>query len=71
MVCLMRARRFGLKRAEERFGRVSHVFIVTPPKNYAFLGAGARVLRSSPQFGVTLMAYEILQRLFYIDFGGT
>ncbi|CAD5119751.1 DgyrCDS8346 [Dimorphilus gyrociliatus] len=33
-------------------------------------GAGARVLRSSPQFGVTLMAYELLQRFFYVDFGG-
>lgn len=33
-------------------------------------GAGARVMRSSPQFGVTLVCYEILQRLFYIDFGG-
>jgi len=34
-------------------------------------GAGARVLRSSPQFGVTLVTYEIMQRLFVIDFGGT
>lgn len=34
-------------------------------------GAGARVLRSSPQFGVTLMSYEMLQRLFKVDFGGT
>lgn len=33
-------------------------------------GAGARVMRSSPQFGVTLVSYEILQRLFYVDFGG-
>lgn len=31
----------------------------------------ARVFRSSPQFGVTLVTYEILQRLFYVDFGGT
>ena len=30
----------------------------------------ARVFRSSPQFGVTLLTYEILQRYFYIDFGG-
>uniref|UniRef100_A0A8C8A3A6 Solute carrier family 25 member 12 n=1 Tax=Oryzias sinensis TaxID=183150 RepID=A0A8C8A3A6_9TELE len=28
-------------------------------------GAGARVLRSSPQFGVTLVTYELLQRWFY------
>lgn len=34
-------------------------------------GAGARVLRSSPQFGVTLVTYELLQRLFYVDFGGS
>lgn len=30
----------------------------------------ARVFRSSPQFGVTLVSYEILQRMFWIDFGG-
>ncbi|KAK7583745.1 hypothetical protein V9T40_004708 [Parthenolecanium corni] len=34
-------------------------------------GTGARVFRSSPQFGVTLLSYELLQRLFYVDFGGT
>ncbi|CAH1408257.1 unnamed protein product [Nezara viridula] len=33
-------------------------------------GAGARVCRSSPQFAVTLVTYELLQRLFYFDFGG-
>ncbi|XP_026883357.2 calcium-binding mitochondrial carrier protein Aralar1 [Electrophorus electricus] len=33
-------------------------------------GAGARVCRSSPQFGVTLVTYELLQRWFYVDFGG-
>ncbi|XP_068427865.1 calcium-binding mitochondrial carrier protein Aralar1 [Clinocottus analis] len=33
-------------------------------------GAGARVLRSSPQFGVTLVTYELLQRWLYLDFGG-
>uniref|UniRef100_A0A8C9X239 Solute carrier family 25 member 12 n=1 Tax=Sander lucioperca TaxID=283035 RepID=A0A8C9X239_SANLU len=33
-------------------------------------GAGARVFRSSPQFGVTLVTYELLQRWFYLDFGG-
>jgi hypothetical protein len=31
----------------------------------------ARVFRSSPQFGVTLVTYELLQRTFYVDFGGT
>ncbi|XP_063069483.1 electrogenic aspartate/glutamate antiporter SLC25A12, mitochondrial-like isoform X2 [Engraulis encrasicolus] len=34
-------------------------------------GAAARVFRSSPQFGVTLVTYELLQRWFYVDFGGT
>ncbi|GAA48543.1 calcium-binding mitochondrial carrier protein Aralar1 [Clonorchis sinensis] len=33
-------------------------------------GAGARVFRSSPQFGITLLTYEMLQRVFHIDFGG-
>uniref|UniRef100_A0A0L8HTP6 EF-hand domain-containing protein n=1 Tax=Octopus bimaculoides TaxID=37653 RepID=A0A0L8HTP6_OCTBM len=33
-------------------------------------GAPARVFRSSPQFGVTLLTYELLQRMLYIDFGG-
>lgn len=31
----------------------------------------ARVFRSSPQFGVTLFTYELLQRALYVDFGGT
>jgi hypothetical protein len=33
-------------------------------------GAVARMCRSSPQFGVTLVTYELLQRVFYVDFGG-
>uniref|UniRef100_A0A6G1SN05 Calcium-binding mitochondrial carrier protein Aralar1 n=1 Tax=Aceria tosichella TaxID=561515 RepID=A0A6G1SN05_9ACAR len=33
-------------------------------------GGPARVFRSAPQFGFTLMTYEVLQRLFYVDFGG-
>ena len=33
-------------------------------------GTAARVCRSSPQFAVTLVTYELLQRLFYVDFGG-
>ncbi len=36
-----------------------------------YQGAVARMCRSSPQFGVTLVTYEVLQRMFYIDFGGT
>jgi len=34
-------------------------------------GAVARMCRSSPQFGVTLVVYEMLQRYLYIDFGGS
>ncbi|KAE9413049.1 hypothetical protein Angca_010087, partial [Angiostrongylus cantonensis] len=34
-------------------------------------GTAARVCRSSPQFAVTLLTYEVLQRIFYVDFGGT
>lgn len=34
-------------------------------------GAVARMCRSSPQFGVTLVTYEMLQRTFSIDFGGS
>ncbi|KRX94604.1 putative calcium-binding mitochondrial carrier K02F3.2, partial [Trichinella pseudospiralis] len=34
-------------------------------------GSAARVFRSSPQFGVTLLVYELLQRTLYVDFGGT
>ncbi|RUS72268.1 hypothetical protein EGW08_019969 [Elysia chlorotica] len=34
-------------------------------------GGPARVFRSSPQFGVTLLTYELLQRAFYVDFGGS
>jgi len=34
-------------------------------------GAVARMCRSSPQFGVTLVTYELLQRTFNIDFGGS
>jgi len=34
-------------------------------------GSIARMCRSSPQFGVTLVTYELLQRTFFIDFGGS
>ena len=33
-------------------------------------GGPARVFRSAPQFGFTLLAYELLQRTFVVDFGG-
>jgi solute carrier family 25 aspartate/glutamate transporter 12/13 len=35
------------------------------------LWQGARFVKPSTQFGVTLLMYEVLQRLFYIDFAGT
>ena len=34
-------------------------------------GAVVRMCQSSPQFGVTLVTYELLQRTFFIDFCGT
>ena len=34
------------------------------------LGAGARMFRSSPQFGFTLLTYELLQRALNVDFQG-
>ena len=40
------------------------------PTFFSSLLLSARVFRSSPQFGVTLLTYELLQRLFYVDFGG-
>lgn len=33
-------------------------------------GGPARMFRSSPQFGFTLLTYEMLQRMFSVDFGG-
>lgn len=32
-------------------------------------GGPARIFRSSPQFGVTLLVYELMQRFLYVDFG--
>lgn len=34
-----------------------------------FKGGVARIMRSSPQFGVTLAAYEMLHTAFPVDFG--
>jgi solute carrier family 25 aspartate/glutamate transporter 12/13 len=34
------------------------------------IGAGARMFRSSPQFGFTLLTYELLQRAINMDFQG-
>lgn len=35
-----------------------------------FLSPIARVFRSSPQFGVTLLTYELLQKVFKVNFSG-
>ena len=34
-------------------------------------GGIPRKMRSSPQFGITLVAYELVQRMLFIDFGGS
>ena len=34
-------------------------------------GGVANKLRSSPQFGLTLVTYELIQRIFFVDFGGS
>ena len=34
-------------------------------------GGIPRKIRSSPQFGITLVAYELVQRMLFIDFGGS
>lgn len=76
LVFLMLQERFSQKKVLGRFGRelqVSFQMILCKLHNFKisinlFL---ARVCRSSPQFGVTLLTYEILQRLFYVDFGGS
>lgn len=46
------------------------VFAFNPCWIFVSLFSPARMCRSSPQFGVTLVTYELLQRWFYIDFGG-
>lgn len=32
---------------------------------------GTRLIKPPSQFGVTLLIYEVLQRLFYVDFAGS
>ena len=36
-----------------------------------FKGNLANKIRSAPQFGVTLVLYEFIQRVVFVDFGGT
>lgn len=69
----MRQLKYIEKKEQERFGRELEVCLDWNQEikliNLIFLHE-ARVFRSSPQFGVTLATYELLQRLFWIDFGG-
>jgi hypothetical protein len=57
-----------------RFRSIPHVIAYWCLLNFPFYCfcflSTARVLRSSPQFGVTLVTYELLQRFFDVDFGG-
>lgn len=54
-------------------GALGMFMIFQPPWTLSnrdtLLSYAARIFRSSPQFGVTLLTYELLQRSFYVDFG--
>ena len=55
------------KKGETHYNGIFHAFKTILREESArsfFKGGGARVLRSSPQFGFTLAAYEIFQTLF-------
>ncbi len=67
----MRLGKFMRKKDGQRFGKVNHryswwIWL----EIWLNLGAGARMFRSSPQFGFTLLTYELLQRAINIDFQG-
>lgn len=53
-----------------KLGRSAPIFFTILTIAFSLPLMIARVFRSSPQFGVTLVTYELLQRTFYIDFGG-
>lgn len=58
------------KKGETKYNGIMHAFktILKEEKFSSFFkGGGARVLRSSPQFGFTLAAYEIFQSLFPLN----
>ncbi|KAH3681941.1 hypothetical protein WICPIJ_007103 [Wickerhamomyces pijperi] len=58
------------KKGETKYNGIIHAFktILREEKFSSFFkGGGARVLRSSPQFGFTLAAYEIFQSLFPLN----
>ncbi|XP_067934515.1 electrogenic aspartate/glutamate antiporter SLC25A12, mitochondrial-like isoform X2 [Watersipora subatra] len=61
------------RKGQSTYNGVIHCFrtILKEEGGRAFWkGTTARVFRSSPQFAVTLVTYEMLHRLFYVDFGG-
>jgi hypothetical protein len=55
---------------KEKNQNKSFTYVCFSSVSHFLIPAAARVCRSSPQFGVTLVTYELLQRLFYVDFGG-
>lgn len=75
----MLQKKFIKKKVQERSGKEQPVYFATEIyiiiRNITIFNLQtlilARVFRSSPQFGVTLLTYEVLQRLFYVDFGGS
>jgi solute carrier family 25 aspartate/glutamate transporter 12/13 len=61
------------KQGETQYRGIYHAFKTIMREESArslFKGGGARVLRSSPQFGFTLAAYEIFQTLFPLHGNG-
>ena len=52
------------------FDAFTKIYRQEGPKAF-FKGGIARILRSSPQFGVTLSAYELLKSGFDVDFGNS
>ncbi|CCF56502.1 hypothetical protein KAFR_0B02040 [Kazachstania africana CBS 2517] len=59
------------KHGETRYTGIFHAFkTILREENFRsfFKGGGARVLRSSPQFGFTLAAYELFKNIFPLDF---
>jgi hypothetical protein len=77
MVSLMPQSKSIEKKALQRFGKALEVglsYKMVQLCKFGFFGFNAhikaRVFRSSPQFAFTLGAYELLQRLLWVDFGG-
>ncbi|XP_059091848.1 calcium-binding mitochondrial carrier protein Aralar1-like isoform X1 [Tigriopus californicus] len=77
--CLLRDIPFSAIQVVAREGQTTYTGLLDAARKiYAeegfkafWKGSIARMCRSSPQFGVTLVTYELLQRTFYVDFGGS